>query len=98
MTNEISTGKMLKLIETDNVYKVPFNAGQFIIVDDGMMYYDSTVGESLDDRICLTPKHEVDICIRENDLTDEYYLSLHTKPIIGDLVIIKDLALLISSA
>lgn len=91
MPNEVSTGKMLKLIETDNINKVPFNAGQFIIVDDGMMYYDSTIGKSIDDRLSLTPKHEIDTYIRENNLSDEYYLSLHTQPILGDMVIIKDL-------
>lgn len=91
MANEINTGKILKLIETDNVNKVPFNNGQFIIVDDGMMYYDSTVGKSITDRKCLTPKHEVDVYIRENNLTDDYYLALHINPISGDIVIIKDL-------
>lgn len=91
MINEISTGKILKLIETDDINKVPFNAGQFIMVDDGTMYYDSTIGKTIDDRLHLTPKHEVDVYERENKFTDEYYLSLQTRPIFGDIVIIKDL-------
>lgn len=91
MANDINTGKKLKLIETDDINKVPFEEGQYIIVDDGMVYYDPTTGISLEDRICLTPKYEVDTYERTNDRPDEYYLALQTKPIIGDLVIIKDL-------
>lgn len=91
MATDVNTGKKLKLIETDDINKVPFAEGQYIIVDDGMVYYDPTTGTSLEDRICLTPKHEVDTYERTNNRADEYYLSLQTKPIIGDLVIIKDL-------
>jgi uncharacterized protein YneR len=32
-------------------------------VNDGMVYYDPTVGENIDDRKCLTPKHELDVYI-----------------------------------
>lgn len=91
MATEINTGKILKLIETDNVYKVPFHAGQYIIVDDGMVYYDPTTGVSTENRICITPKCEVDVYVRDANRSDDYYLALHTDPIIGDLVIIKDL-------
>ena len=91
MINNINTGKKLKLIETDDINKVPFEEGQYIIVEGGMVYYDPTSGHSLEDRLCLTPKYEIDIYERTNNKSDEYYLSLQTKPIIGDLVIIKDL-------
>lgn len=91
MPNEVNTGKKLKLIETDDINKVPFEQGQYIIVDDGMVYYDPTFGVTLDDRICLTPKQEIDVYVRSNNYTNEYYLALHTRPINGDIVIIKDL-------
>ena len=91
MSNEILSGKQLKLIETDDINKVPFSGGQYIIVDGGMVYYDPTIGVTLKDRQCLTPKHEVDVYIRDNNETDEYFLSLQTKPINGDIVIIKDI-------
>ncbi len=91
MATEVNTGKKLKLIETDDINKVPFEEGQYIIVDDGMVYYDPTIGSSITDRMCLTPKQEVDVYVRSNNLTDEYYLSLQTKPHNGDLVVIKDL-------
>ena len=91
MSENIDTGKKLKLIETDDIHKVPFEAGQYIIVDNGQVYYDSTTGSSLDDRICINPKQEVDIYERTNNKSDEYYLALHVKPMIGDIVIIKDL-------
>ena len=55
------TGAVFELIETDNINKVPFKVGQYIIVDDGMVYYDPTTGSSINDRACLTPKNEVDI-------------------------------------
>lgn len=91
MTTEVNTGKKLKLIETDDINKISFEAGQYIIVDNAMVYYDPTTGVSINDRVCLTPKNEVDIYVRERNNTDAYYLALHTRPINGDIVIIKDL-------
>lgn len=87
----VETGKKLQLVETDNINKVPFNAGQYIIVDNGIVYYDPTNGLTLEDRKCLTPTHGINIYERNNNQTDEHYLSLQTNPVDGDLVIIKDL-------
>ena len=87
---EVNTGKTLKVIETDDINKIPFDGGQYIIVDTGMVYYDPTTGTSVENRVCLTPKQEVDVYTRDSGKTDEYYLGLQTKPINGDMVVIKD--------
>ena len=91
-----NTGAIFTLVETDNINKVPFVRGQYIIVDDGMVYYDPTTGSNINQRVCLTPKREVDVNDRGKDsngnwLTDEYYLNLCTNPIDGDINIIKTL-------
>ena len=83
----------LKLIETDDVFKINFVPGQYIIVNNdnsGNVYFDPTNGTSLDDRIHLNPKQEIDIYIKEDNKSFEYYLDLHSKPKDGDLVIIKE--------
>ena len=90
-----NTGAVFTLVETDNINKVPFKGGQYIIVDNGMVYYDPTIGTSIDDRCCLTPQREVDVNDRSKDsngewLSDEYYLGLCTNPINGDVNIIRD--------
>lgn len=90
------TGAVFELIETDNINKVPFKVGQYIIVDDGMVYYDPTTGSSINDRACLTPKNEVDVNDRAKNsagewLTDDYYLGLCTNPIDNDVNIIRTL-------
>ena len=90
-----NTGAVFTLVETDNINKVPFKGGQYIIVDNGMVYYDPTIGTSIDDRCCLTPQREVDVNDRSKDsngewLSDEYYLELCTNPINGDVNIIRD--------
>ena len=90
MASDVDTGKILKLIETDDIYKVPFEAGQYIIVENGCVYYDATSGTSLSDRKTLIPKHEIDIYKRIENKNDEYYLKLHSNPLNGDIVIIKD--------
>lgn len=89
-----NTGEIFTLVETDNVNKVPFIKGQYIIVDDGMVYYDPTTGDNINNRICLTPKREVDVNDRAKDsndawLSDQYYLDLCTNPIDGDINIIR---------
>ena len=57
-----NTGAVFTLVETDNINKVPFKGGQYIIVDNGMVYYDPTIGTTLD----ITIK-------KENDENDWYY-------------------------
>lgn len=89
-----NTGEVFTLVETDNINKVPFKGGQYIIVDDGMVYYDPTIGSSINDRACLTPQREVDVNDRTKDsngnwLSDDYYLNLCTNPINGDVNIIR---------
>lgn len=89
-----NTGAIFTLVETDNINKVPFVKGQYIIVDNGMVYYDPTTGSNINQRVCLTPKREVDVNDREQNsngewLTDEYYLNLCTNPIDGDINIIR---------
>lgn len=89
-----NTGAIFTLVETDNINKVPFVRGQYIIVDDGMVYYDPTTGSNINQRVCLTPKREVDVNDRSKDsngewLTDDYYLNLCTNPINGDVNIIR---------
>lgn len=87
----VNTGRKLKLIETDDINKVSFEDGQYIIMDDGGVYYDPTTGASVEDRICLNPSQSINTYERTNDYTDLYYLELQTKPINGDMIIIKDL-------
>lgn len=93
-TQYTNTGKIFKIIETDDINKISYSGGQYIILDDGMVYYDPTFGTSLKDRVCITPKQEVDINDRGKDstgqwLSDEYYLSLCTNPIDEDINIIR---------
>lgn len=91
MPNTVDTGAKLVLIETDDINKVPFKPGQYIIVDNSMVYYDPTTGTSLENRQCLTPRQEVDVFERQLGKTDSYYLyDVIKNPIDGDLAIIKD--------
>lgn len=85
--------KVLRLVETDDIFKINFMPGQYIIVnnsDSGNVYFDPTNGKSLRDRIHLNPKQEIDIYIKESDKSYDYYLNLHTNPKNGDLAIIKE--------
>lgn len=91
--NDELNSKYLKVVETDDIFKVNFVPGQYIIVNNdnsGNVYFDPTNGTSLDDRIHLNPKQEIDIYIKESNKSFNYYLDLHTKPKDGDLVIIKE--------
>lgn len=87
--NELDTGKVFKIIETSDASKIPFEGGQYIIVDNGLVYYDPTYGTSISDRRCLVPKQEVDTFDRTDDNTDQYYLDLCKNPIDDDMVIIR---------
>lgn len=87
--NELDTGKIFKIIETSDAYKIPFEGGQYIIVDNGLVYYDPTYGTSIADRKCLVPKQEVDTFDRTDDNSDQYYLDLCKNPIDDDMVIIR---------
>lgn len=85
--------KKLRLVETTNVNNVNFYPGQYIIVkndDSGNVYFDPTTGHSLNDRIHLNPKQEIDIYVKDENQSFNYYLGLQTKPKDGDLCIIKE--------
>lgn len=48
------TSYQFKLVEALNAANVPFAAGQYIVEDSGLAYYDPSTGSSKDDRIQLS--------------------------------------------
>lgn len=87
---DTNTGEVLQIIETNKVNEIPYKAGQYIITDDGYIYYDSSIGSNIEDRLCLTLKQNIKQYFRHNNNLDDDYLSKQTNPRVGDIVIIKD--------
>ena len=95
MTND--TNVTFKVIETNNANKVPFKAGQYIIQDDGQVYYDPTYGETdkpgsiIKDRQQLVFKDHKVHNFTNGESTDEDYLELITDVNKNDICVISRL-------
>jgi len=89
MSESLNTGKLFKVVETNNVDAVNFAQGQFIIHDDGRLFYDSSVATSVNDRIQLTDNNKVTKIVRNDNVeTDEQLLNSIQSPTNGDICII----------
>ena len=56
MAEPIITGSQIRFAEAVAQDTVPFTRGQIIIEDSGEIYYDSTQGESVEDRLACSNK------------------------------------------
>lgn len=90
------TNVIFKVIETNDAIKVPFVQGQYIIQDDGKLFYDPTTGTTNEtgsittDRKQLTPEHNFFSNVADTSL-DETYLALVTAPNKNDMCTISRL-------
>ena len=94
-----NTGQLFTVVETDSIEKaklISYVPGQYIIIDDGTVYYDNTIGS----RILVTKSNTVTIKIIESTNDIQYkdllpsiikseYTDKEKEPIIGDLIILK---------
>ena len=70
------TKQTFKVVESDDISKVEFVPGQYIIIDDTSIYYDPATKSKLSDRICLNEKNKIYLIENaEIDISDEYYLN-----------------------
>lgn len=73
-----------KVIETNKASSHPFEAGQFIIQDDGVIFYDPTYGDTnitgtdISSRIRITKDENVHSNKGDDTKSDSYYLNLVT--------------------
>lgn len=85
----IKTDYMYELVETDNISKVPFEKGRLIIVDNGEVYYDKTIGTNATDgrvRLQNVSKHFI---ANDDSTSDADYCNEISNPSENDTVIIE---------
>lgn len=85
-----NTEYMFKIIETPDASIVPYRQGQYIIQDDGKVYYDSTIGTDENDRVLLSKNNNVNNYVSDGK-SDEYYLQLIESPSENDTCVIYKL-------
>lgn len=65
------TSKIFKVIECADASKVPFTQGQYIIEDDGTVFYDPSTGTEIANRVCLSKRPSIHLDEAEYPTSDE---------------------------
>lgn len=94
---DVITQHLFKVVETNNALRVPFKNGQYIIQDDGKVYYDPTTGSTnsagsnIEDRILIAGDKNFYSNISDRTNDDAYYYNLISDANVNDICAISKL-------